>query len=239
MSSTTDKALIVFVKAPIAEEVKSRLSPPLTQEQASQLQEAILLDGIDQYLSVHDTHVMLCMANQNDEQYFRERFPNVPMLVQEGASTGDRISNAFYDAFSQGYRRVMLFSTDLPTLPRRSIYSGYQLLDAFDDAVVIGPTEDGGYYTIGMRMPMPDIFQGINWGRSDVYEQTIKRLCKLDISLYVLPPWYDIDTIADVRRLDNDLYNPEFNGGILTRTKAYIQHLRDNNIIPPSRRKAK
>lgn len=239
MTNHSDKALIIFAKSPFHGHVKTRLTPPLTPEQAAGLYEAIMLDGIDLYLSVHDTHLLLFASCKDDLDYFRERFPEMTLFVQEGETLGERMSDAFNEAFAQGHRRVMLFGTDLPTMPLRNIYSGFQLLDAFDDAVVIGPTEDGGYYTIGMKMPMPEIFQGVTFSRIDTYDQTIKRICKLDVALYVLPPWYDIDTIADVRRLDNDLYNPEFSDNILFRTKQYMRYLRECNIIPRSRRKAK
>jgi len=76
------------------------------------------------------------------------------------------------------------------------------------------------------------MFEGVNFARSHVYDQLMKRICTMEMTPFVLPSWYTIDTIASVRKLDADLANPEFNGHILSRTKRYMQELHERNIIP-------
>ncbi len=232
MTNNFDKALIFFAQSPVCGKVKSKLTPQLTPEQACALHEALMLDVIDVYHSVHDVDLLLFYESSDDRKYFQIQIPDIPQFLQDGATHGERMRNAFDEAFSQGHRRVLLFHTELPTLPLRNIFSAFHLLDAFDDAIVVGPLDDGGIYSIGLKMPLPEIFEGIKYDRSNIYYQMMKRICRLDLAVYVLPPWYNITTIADVKRLDVDLSNPEFSGSILHRTKQYMQYLHDNNVIP-------
>lgn len=232
MTPHPDKALIIFARSPRAVQEKSKLLSHLTPEQAEGLFASIMLDAIDLYHSVPDVDNLLFYESPEDEAYFRARYPEASLHAQEGETHIERMINAFGDAFALGHRRVMFFPTDLPTLPRRSILSGYQILDAFEDAVVLGPTDQGGLYALGLRMLLPEMFQGINFGKPHLYDQVMKRICTMELTPYVLPSWYTIDSIASVRKLDADLANPEFNGHILSRTKAYMQELRERDILP-------
>lgn len=228
-----DKAVILFVKSPKRTNTKKRLCPPLTPEQASTLAEAIMLDGVEIFCSLKDLHVHLFFEAQEDKDYYADHFPDVPQFAQQGETTGDRITAAFDELFVRGYRRIMMFEVGIPTLPMRNILSSFQLLDAFDDSFVIGPDEHGGIYALGMRLHIPDVFRGLTLDKSDSYNQMMKRICALESAVYVLPPWYSIETVADVRRLSTDIMNPEFGDTILRRTKNYMHQLRDLGIVTP------
>jgi len=80
-------------------------------------------------------------------------------------------------------------------------------LDDID--VVVGPCEDGGYYLIGMRSWVPELFHGILWSTSEVAEMTVKKAQSLDLSVLLLDKWYDVDTMKDLERLKRDLQPPD------------------------------
>jgi len=230
----SDKALIVFAKAPVPGKVKTRLIPDISPENAARLYECFILDSIPLYQTLSDVSVLLYLESESDRSYFEEHFPELPCYVQEGKTLGERMEHAFEMSFSEYHRRVIIVGTDHPTLPLRTISTGYQMLDAYDDAIVIGPSEDGGYYALGMRTIQPELFRGIEYSTPTVYEETMKRLVDLDVTVHVLPKWYDIDTFEDILRLQNDLQNPELNGSVLTHTSACIQELADSSLLDPS-----
>ncbi len=230
----SDKALIVFAKAPVPGKVKTRLTPGIPPEHAARLYECFLLDSIPLYQTLSDVSVLLYLESESDRGYFEEHFPDLPCYIQEGETLGERMKGAFETSFNEQHRRVIVVGTDHPTLPLRTISTGYQVLDAYDDAIVIGPSEDGGYYALGMRTIHPELFQDIEFSTSTVYEETMKRMVDIDVTVHVLPKWYDVDTLEDIVRLQNDLQNPELNGSVLTHTTACIQELVDASLLNPS-----
>ena len=97
----------------------------------------------------------------------------------------------------------MLIGSDSPTLPVEYVESAFRLLRESD--VVLGPTEDGGYYLVGASRNAVGIFQNIEWSTSRVWEQTVARLHELQLSYQSLPQWYDVDELADLVRLRDEL----------------------------------
>ena len=97
--------------------------------------------------------------------------------------------------------RVIFLGTDTPTLPLSYIAEAQARLSHYP--VVLGPVEDGGYYLLALSEPREDLFREIDWGTSSVLEQTTAKLGSEDYTL--LPPWYDVDTAADLPRLQQDL----------------------------------
>ena len=103
----------------------------------------------------------------------------------------------------EGADRVVLIGSDTPTLDPTMVISGFLCLEGRD--VVIGPATDGGYYLVGARRSAPPIFEGVDWSSPNVLSQTIDRLADTELSLSILPPWYDVDTPDDVRMLAGHL----------------------------------
>jgi glycosyltransferase A (GT-A) superfamily protein (DUF2064 family) len=93
----------------------------------------------------------------------------------------------------------VLCDSDSPTLPGRYIAEAFRRLDEAD--VVIGPCDDGGYYLIGMRRHTPRLFAGIPWSSARVTQRTVEAAGRLDLPVFLLEPWYDVDTAADLDRL--------------------------------------
>jgi rSAM/selenodomain-associated transferase 1 len=123
----------------------------------------------------------------------------LPLLEQEGDDLGERQSKALDYAFRNGYERAVIIGTDCVTLKRSDIERALSALDEVD--LVLGPSEDGGYYLVGARAPLPQVFQRIDWGTERVLGQTLKRACAAGINYVLLEPRQDIDNWADAMQV--------------------------------------
>jgi glycosyltransferase A (GT-A) superfamily protein (DUF2064 family) len=108
--------------------------------------------------------------------------------------------------FDLGYRRVVIMNSDGPTLPLACLAAAFSGLDGAD--VTLGPGHDGGYYLIGMKRHLAELFQGIAWSTAQVLEQTLVTCRCLGLTVHQLPQWYDIDVAEDLERLHRDLARP-------------------------------
>ena len=111
--------------------------------------------------------------------------------------------NYFNEALAAGCTRVVLLGTDSPNVPAGCVQRAFALLE--NHALVLGATEDGGYYLIGASGELPDVLAGVPWSSTDVWQRTMDNVERLGISCGQLPRWYDIDDDADLQRLLRDL----------------------------------
>jgi len=186
------RVLGLFAKQPRPGHVKTRLAAATSPEWAAAVAAAFLEDTLDRVATIEARRV-LAFAPSDAESYFaaigRERF----LLVAQGeGDLGQRMAAFFTGQRAHG--PVVLLGTDSPTLPREFVAQAFEELDQAD--VVLGPATDGGYYLLGCRRPAP-IFDGIDWSGPRVLAQTIERLSDPSWRVAVLPPWYDVDTLAD------------------------------------------
>ena len=120
-------------------------------------------------------------------------------LGQRGADLGQRMSHAFDDLFALGYSRVALIGSDLPSLPTEHIGAAlHHLQDGAD--VVLGPSEDGGFYLVGLRSPQPTLFADVTWTTDHVFRDVCNRARSLRLELRLVEPWYDVDDPPTLRR---------------------------------------
>lgn len=194
--------VIVFAKNPVPNQVKTRLVPALSPEQAATLYTAFLVDWCDTLAKLPDVDLIIAYtpaAARSDLQALIG--DDVIYIPQLGADLGERLTSATQWATEQGYTKILLVGSDSPTLPTSYISKASTRLDSRD--VVIGPSTDGGYYLIGfsatnIAMTVPLIFEEIAWSTADVFQQTVARIQSLKASFGLLPPWYDIDTAEDL-----------------------------------------
>jgi len=122
---------------------------------------------------------------------------NHQLFPQEGGSLGERMANAFNNAFSEGYRNAVIIGTDCIEITDDLISKAFHSLSKTE--VVLGPTEDGGYYLIGLTKIVNKIFDGIQWSTKRVLTQTLDNLMAIDQNYQLLETLRDIDTIRDIR----------------------------------------
>lgn len=195
------RTLGIFVKQPVPGRVKTRLADELGPEWAAQIYAAFLADVVDRFRNAADRKILgYSPANDEAANYFRILVDTAYELwPQPESSLGERM-NAFFERFLRRESdQVVLIGSDSPTLPPDFVDQAFAELREHD--CVLGPATDGGYYLIGLRRRIPAIFDEIEWSSSSVLDQTVARLATANGSLAVLPPWYDVDTVADWRLL--------------------------------------
>jgi rSAM/selenodomain-associated transferase 1 len=196
------KVLLIFAKQPKAGETKTRLCPPFTPEEAAQIYEAMLQDLLTLTTKVGTTERWLCyVPSATAADYFKTLAPNIRCLPQHGEGLGARLINAFASAFAAGATSAVIIGTDSPDLPTAYIDQAFNLLETTAVDVVFGPATDGGYYLVGARMVWPEIFTGIPWSTAEVLPASLNIAAATGISTALLPEWYDIDTLHDLRQL--------------------------------------
>lgn len=213
-----DAALIVFAKAPTAGHVKTRLAPDLTPVQAAQLYRAFLLDALEQYGAL-DVAIRLYVAPPAGA-FPPELIPaGVSLHEQCGEGLGARMQRAFIETFGAGFGRAVIVGTDHPSLPTDFVAFAFEALDE-PLSVCIGPSEDGGYYLLGMNDFFPSLFANMSYSHPDVFANTMDRIDQTNANVTVLPTWYDVDTADSLRRLAVDLKE---DGDIAPRTRKMLE----------------
>ena len=127
--------------------------------------------------------------------------PDFTLMPQQGADLGIRMATCFAQLFAQGYTEVLLTGSDLPTLPPAYLQQAIDLVTTPYIDVVLGPSEDGGYYLIGLRRLYRGLFEHMTWSTNRVLTETLQRAAAEGLEVARLPVWYDIDTAADLERL--------------------------------------
>ncbi|MDQ3255357.1 MAG: TIGR04282 family arsenosugar biosynthesis glycosyltransferase [Acidobacteriota bacterium] len=130
---------------------------------------------------------------------------NLLWLEQRGADLGARLEAATAHAASLGYAPIIIVGTDSPTLPLSSIERAIHSLSDGECDIALGPTEDGGYYLVGLRRHVNNLFQNITWSTPLAYKQTADNAARLNLCTLGLQRWYDVDTFSDLLRLRGEL----------------------------------
>jgi len=115
---------------------------------------------------------------------------------QEGIGLGERMLNAFKNAFDDGYERVVIIGTDCFEIKQPIIESAFQQLHSHE--IVVGPALDGGYYLLAMKRLYPELFQNISWGSDTVFAETIAACSDLGLDHFLLPVLNDVDEEKDL-----------------------------------------
>jgi len=197
---------IVMVKAPRAATVKTRLVPPLSHEEAATLAACLAQDTITSVRRiVPDVIVAYAPADGRAALEASLTNDNLLWLEQRGADLGARLEAATAHAASLGYAPIIIVGTDSPTLPLSSIERAIHSLSDGECDIALGPTEDGGYYLVGLRRHVNNLFQNIAWSTPLAYEQTADNAARLNLRTLELPRWYDVDTFSDLLRLRGEI----------------------------------
>ena len=199
-------ALVIFAKAPIPGEVKTRLCPPLTPDEAATLHGSFVLDMLERTtLAVAKLqlpfHRYLACAPSSALVFFKimEERQSVRLLDQIGEDLGQRMHHASVDLFAKGYKQVIIVGTDVPTLPLSVYQDAIAILDRSD--LALGPALDGGYYLIGLKRPAEQLFTGVPWSTDQVLAVTQQKAKTLGLTVELTTAWRDVDTIADLQSL--------------------------------------
>ena len=201
-----ESALVIFAKAPIPGQVKTRLCPPLTEDEAATLHGSFVLDVLERTKTAVTRFKLsldryLACAPSSNLAFFKimEHRQGVKLIEQKGDDLGARMQAVYETMFGRGYGHVLIVGTDVPSLPIEHYNQAVNLLEQHD--LVLGPACDGGYYLIGLKKPTPALFKDIPWSTDRVLALTKEKAAALGLSITLLPEWRDVDTIDDLQAL--------------------------------------
>lgn len=233
-NSTRATALVIFAKAPVPGQVKTRLCPPLTPDEAATLHGSFVLDTLERTkaavgkLKLQMDRYLACTPSSG-HVFFKimEERHGVTLIDQVGDDLGARMYHAVETMFLRGYRRTIIIGTDVPTLPLEHFRQALTLLDNHD--LTIGPALDGGYYLIGMNRTIPELFTEVPWSTDQVLRMTKEKASTLGLKTALLEPWRDVDTLADLEALIEactiETKKPKSERAVSTRTAGVLQTL--------------
>jgi len=193
--------LIVFVKAPRVGAVKTRLAQEIGARAACDAYGTlvrVVLRKIDALPNVQLRYSPDDAAT--GVQHWRK--PSWTIAAQGAGDLGARLTGAFSDAFDSGASRVVIIGSDCPWLSATDIQQAWSDLETHD--AVLGPACDGGYWLVGLRELLPELFQGISWSTGNVLEQSIARANARGLRLRLLRELRDVDTLEDWQAFTRD-----------------------------------
>jgi len=193
-----------MAKQPYVGITKTRLSPPLTPDEAAALYEVLLLDTIALVSGQEGCDLALAISPPESRLYFEKIAPiGTILLPVDCTDIGDCLMQALDRLLRMGYYKALALNADGPSLPQEYLKMATDLLD--DQDVVFGPARDGGYYLVGMKQLHTGVFDGIAWSTDQVMSQTLNRVKSLGLRLGLTPEWYDVDTALDILSLKAEL----------------------------------
>jgi uncharacterized protein len=198
----TRGAIVVFAKRPRPGEVKTRMTPPLSPEQAADLYAAMLRDvlaatsGFAAALELEPLCAALPPASAPELAGLCP--PNFRVVAQRGPDLAARMDHAVREAAAAGARRVLLRGSDSPALDGDVVAEALEALDGVD--LVLCPGADGGYDLVALRGPVPGLFDH-PMSTPSVLADTLASAARRDLRVRLLEPRFDLDTVEDLRRL--------------------------------------
>ena len=195
-------AVVVMAKAPREGFVKTRLTGAYPARDVVQLSDCMLRDTLALVQALSRVHVAV-MCPSEDVPDIEARLPGgVHVVGQSGNGLAAALVSAF-EQFVPDFRRVVAVDSDSPHLPLAILQSAFELLET--NEVVVGPTEDGGYYLVGASAMYPRLFDSAPLGTGNARDALLGNARALGLSVAFTEPWYDVDVPADLRRLAAEL----------------------------------
>jgi uncharacterized protein len=221
-------ALAVMTKAPRAGQVKTRLVPPLSPEEAAQLNISFLRDtaaAIAKACGATARGVAVYTPIGAEATYINILPNNFDLVPQRGDGFGERLAFATEDLFQCGFSSVCLIDSDSPTVSGDVYAEAVEILSKPGERVVLGPSDDGGYYLIGLKRNHPQLFERIDWSTERVLEQTKQRARELSLEVALLSTGYDVDDAATLRRLCDELLSGQSEHDVAPSTRKFLAAL--------------
>jgi rSAM/selenodomain-associated transferase 1 len=198
-------AVAIMAKAPQPGAVKTRLCPPLLAAEAAALYRCFLLDKIEAVQALVGAQPVVAYTPDEARAEFAALAPRFTLVPQRGLDLGARLHTTLAGLLAAGHPGAIAVDSDTPTLPREFLQQAVDCLTRPGPDVVLGPTEDGGYYLIGVRAAHRALFDAVPWSTSAVLEITLRQAAAAGLQSVCLPAWFDVDTPDDLRRLQTVL----------------------------------
>ena len=209
--------MVIMARSPAAgpARIKTRLASSVrTEPDRLALYTAFLADTIGAGRTVAGVTLRVAYTPEGGRDGFAALGVNDDELTpQRGANLGERERYLFEELFAAGFSKVIVLGSDVPTLPVSHLSDAVARLDASPPSVVLGPSEDGGYYLIALSAsapgaPLPDLFTNVHWGTASALDDTVRAARTAGLRVELLPGWYDVDDEQGMARLRADIADP-------------------------------
>jgi rSAM/selenodomain-associated transferase 1 len=197
--------LTIFTRYPEPGLTKTRLISALGEEGAAALQKELTektLQKIEQLVKTSTIEPVICFEGGDMDTMQNWLGSDRFYKKQVQGDLGEKLKKAFDEAFSGGAQRVVTIGCDCPGLCREHISRAFDAL-YFKD-LVLGPATDGGYYLIGIKYPIEELFKDIPWGTDKVFEKTVSLAQQLGLSIEILEELHDVDRPEDLKHIDHN-----------------------------------
>src|SRR2546428_5386845 len=181
-------AVAIMAKAPKPGEVKTRLCPPLSLEEAASLYDCFLRDKVAQVRALGGATGVIAFTPDESRSLFEAIAPGFRLIAQRGADLGSRLLNSLGALLREGYVGAVAIDSDTPNLPTDYLRQAVELLGKRATDVVVGPSDDGGYYLIGVRQAWPAPFDPMPWSTAEVLPETLRRAAAQGVPVRGPPP---------------------------------------------------
>jgi rSAM/selenodomain-associated transferase 1 len=217
------RLLVLMAKQPEPGKTKTRLSPLLDATEAAALYSCFLIDKITTMQTIDIALPAVAYSPQKARHYFEKFAPDLFLIPQKGANLAQSLCNIFEVTLSMGFEQVLAIDGDSPDLPASYLRGAFQALDDHQIDVALGPTDDGGYYAIGMRKLHRTLFEA-TMSTPSVYNDTLALAEGAGLKIASLPRWYDVDRPEDLERLRGSLASGAVEGA--RATTAFLNQLK-------------
>jgi uncharacterized protein len=189
------RRLVVIAKDPVPGAVKTRLAPMLGADGAARAAAAMLADTVAAMAEV-DAEPWVCFAPPEAGGRMARLAPGFGLLAQVEGDLGDRLAGCFA-ALLGGADQVVIVGADTPQVPRATYEAAFSVLDRVD--LVLGPAQDGGYYLVGAKAALPELFVGVPMGTDVVLAVTMRRAARRRLRVGTVPMLRDLDRLEDLQ----------------------------------------
>ena len=195
--------LSLIARRPHVGKAKTRLSPPLSAQQACALYECFLRDALDLMRCVPEVSRTLAFLPAEAYGYFSSLAPDMDLVTQRGATLGERLDSVTRHTLADGAAKAVVLASDNPSLPAAYLAQAFALLEGAD--LVLGPTPAGGCYLAGVKKPQPGLLHPLDRNSLTLIPDTLALARQAGVTVALLPPWYAIDGPQDLERLRCEL----------------------------------
>jgi rSAM/selenodomain-associated transferase 1 len=194
-----ENELLVFARYPERGRCKTRLAKGVGEEKALLIYNALLRHTLAVARAVPNRSILMIDPPEHAADAADWAPGMDAYLPQSSGDLGHRMGSAVDSAFARGAKKIILLGCDCPQISKDSVISTFDALNRYD--VVLGPTDDGGYYLLGLKEGNPSLFRDIPWSTEKVFEKTLNILKFQTLSYLLLDAFSDVDTLEDFNRV--------------------------------------
>lgn len=202
-SSKSDRVLVIMAKAPRPGTVKTRLASNLSPDEVAAFYCCLLEDTLTLARSLDDVDVAIMCPNSDVNALMQLAGNNASVVAQKGEGLAAGLTSVFAHFAELQQQKTIAFNSDSPHLPQKVLKHAFEILDTQD--LVVGPTHDGGYYLVGAKTSHSSLFAHDGMGTSSALDRLLSRAGALALKVGFAEPFYDIDVVDDLARLNEEL----------------------------------